>query len=99
MRSIIILLLFAVFFLSGMVFGIDKNNRSDIEGINEQAVEEIELEEIETVDEDITYEQAAVITGKEHTVQKVASLLEKAVRAFYELVVQLMYQFTKLFIN
>lgn len=99
MRSIVILLLFAIFFLSGMVFGIDKNNRSDMGDLNEQIVEEMELDEIETDNDDVSYEQASMITSKEHTLQKVASLLEKAVRTFYEFIVHLMYQFAKLFTN
>ncbi|MGM8364634.1 hypothetical protein ACLIBG_04025 [Virgibacillus sp. W0181] len=96
-RAFIVILLFALFFLSGMVFGIDQNKQSADKNVEVVEKEEELMDDTPIIVEELVPEQAAVITGQEHFIQKVASFLEKGVRAFYELVVHVMYQFTKLF--
>ncbi|GAB3050716.1 hypothetical protein [Virgibacillus ainsalahensis] len=99
-RSFIVILLLAVFFLTGMVYGIE---RDDLAG-KDETIEEIEekeqmveeTEQIETVDQAVSQE-ALEMEGKVHFTQKAASLLETVVKGFYEMVVQMLYQISQLF--
>ncbi|MGM8213507.1 hypothetical protein ACLIBH_12090 [Virgibacillus sp. W0430] len=96
-RVFIILLLLAVFFLSGMAFGIDKNNDDTYGPVDfDDVVEEVEVQEVEEPKQS-NPKKAALLTEEDHLVQKIAGFLDKIVRAFYELVVHVLYRFAELF--
>lgn len=95
-RAFIAILLFAVFFLAGMVFGFDKN--MDFEETRHDLIEQ--KDDTDTQDlQDIKPEKASIIQDEEHFVQKTAFFLENIVRSFYELIVQIMYGFVEMFFD
>ncbi|WP_430785157.1 hypothetical protein VBD025_10385 [Virgibacillus flavescens] len=92
MKSIIVLLLLLLFFVSGMLFGVERE-RTDVP-----------LPEGEIINEDYAVEQVAVTPvnteyqeAPAHFTQKMASFIEGIVKVFYEIVVQLLYQIVQLF--
>lgn len=98
-RSFIVILLLAVFFLTGMLYGMDNNDiaindESGQSGSPDQAV--VIEEEVETIEStssiDVMDRQEPV-----HFIQKAASFLEAGVKGFYEVVVQILYQVSQLF--
>ncbi|UJL44890.1 hypothetical protein KFZ58_10665 [Virgibacillus sp. NKC19-16] len=95
-RSFIVILLLAVFFLTGMLYGMDNDDTAindESEGSDQAVViEEEEIETIESSSIDVMDRQEPV-----HFVQKAASFLETFVKGFYELVVQGLYQVSQLF--
>lgn len=98
-RSFIVILLLAVFFLTGMLYGMDNNDIAIKEesGQSEEldqtvGLEEEQVETVETSSIDVM-ERAEPV----HFVQKAASFLEAGVKGFYEVVVQILYQVSQLF--
>lgn len=92
MKSIIVLLLLLLFFVSGMLFGVERD-RADVpvpeaEIINgTQAVEQVAVTPVNT-----DFQESPA-----HFTQKMASFIEGIVKVFYEIVVQLLYQVVQLF--
>ncbi|MFC4558870.1 hypothetical protein ACFO3D_11700 [Virgibacillus kekensis] len=105
MRFLVVLLLLAVFFLTGLVVGMDKFNdyqddepvdvavQQDVETVNKTDKEAEMLAVESTTSEDIR----TTNSPENHMTQKTASFLEGAVKGFYDLVVGIIYQFTKAF--
>ncbi|MBY7143333.1 hypothetical protein KFZ56_09730 [Virgibacillus sp. NKC19-3] len=92
-RSFIVILLLAVFFLTGMLYGMDnKNTAVNDESDQTVVIEEEEVETVEPSSTDVMDRQEPV-----HFIQKAASFLEVGVKGFYEVVVQLLYQISQLF--
>ena len=102
MRSFIALLLLIVVFLTGMLVGMDKNegmhanHLSSEEHITKQQENLIEWEVYE--EQPIIEEQKLTFDPSKHTTQKIATLLETGVKGFYEVVVDILYQITSLFV-
>jgi cell division septation protein DedD len=103
-RTFIVALLLAVFFLSGTLYGMDRDrggSRQEVPAIEapqeqQESAETLattkELEEMEKIEE----LRAAEMNEKHFTV-KTASFLETAVKGFYEIVVEMLYQISSLF--
>ncbi|MBP1968719.1 hypothetical protein J2Z83_000813 [Virgibacillus natechei] len=104
-RSFIVILLLAVFFLTGMMYGMDRGNIASTDGLVDQTesnepernqgeiveMEPIEEKELEPSTEGINIEEP------NHFTQRAASFLEAGVKGFYEVVVQVLYQVSQLF--
>lgn len=95
-RSFIVLLLLAVFFLAGTLYGMDRGDVAakdekiasvEVPNNNEQAETIKKAEETNTIK----------IQETGHFTEKAASFLEAAVTGFYEVVVQILYQVSQLF--
>jgi|SRR5699024_5209357 len=107
-RFFSIVLLITVFFLIGMVFGMNKDmvtkqtpNNSD-EEIQEKIISpseddvyynEGEIEEMNQIENTDIMETSAALS----VTQKTASIIEAGVKGFYELIVGILYQIAKLF--
>ncbi|RHW33135.1 hypothetical protein [Oceanobacillus profundus] len=102
MRFILILLLLAVFFLSGIVYGMNKEAPQTAEE-NDAVVEVIEdTEEQASTAETVTIpvSQPMADAGKDTAVQytqNAASILGAGVKGFFELLMQVLYQTAQLF--
>ncbi|MEJ8766584.1 MULTISPECIES: hypothetical protein [unclassified Oceanobacillus] len=105
MRFITILLLFAVCFLGGALYGVNQE-RSAYEQQPREVAEvreeqpNIEAEERRAVEVGNTYEpiEETTLTPTDSTpAYKAASALETIVNFFYEIVVELLYQVSRLF--
>lgn len=102
MRSFIILLLLIVVFLAGMLIGIERE-----ESIRSNHISP-ELNEVEQIDQIVhweAYEEQSIIEeqmlnieGPEHTTQKLATFLESGVKGFYEIIVDVLFELSSLFI-
>ncbi|WP_217586758.1 hypothetical protein [Lentibacillus saliphilus] len=101
MRTIVVLLLLAVFFLLGIVYSQGQNESNDV-------IDSLDLmtERQETVDQKteqpIVNEQnmaAEVVNVDEppHFTQKMAASLEGIVKGFYDMIVDIMYTFAEAF--
>lgn len=100
-RFFIHLLLFVIVFLSGMLFGIDRehaqfNIPTNFESINPEKIEE-EPHATSHPDDIIIVEESADMDTPVHATQKTASFLEAGVKGFYEVVVDILYQISTLF--
>ncbi|WP_249871046.1 hypothetical protein [Oceanobacillus saliphilus] len=98
MRFIVVLLMMAVFFLSGVVYGVNKEQ--GIQYVTE-APEEIRVEEenvarIETISQPVSQPHITEATPVQYT-QKTASILEAGVKGFFEFLMEMMYQIAQLF--
>ena len=95
LRSFAFLLLLLVIFLTGMLIGIDREKTTHGEGV-QTIVESYEFDTASankgTDDEQVT------LDNPEHFTQKTASFLEAGVKGFYEIVVEVLYQISLLFI-
>ncbi|PAV29010.1 hypothetical protein CIL05_13600 [Virgibacillus profundi] len=110
-RSFIVLLLFALFFLTGMLYGMDKENNTatddsveTIESVDSVKNEEKQIEIVEVDGEPVQAEEVIVNSNKPelddqpiHITEKTASFLEAGVKGFYEVVVQILHQISQLF--
>jgi hypothetical protein len=112
-RTVITLLLLAVFFLSGTLYGMNQggnetnmaSDESVIDGneIEEKLIEEkiITEKDVETVNqENVTPtvdEDLMMMENEFHLTQKTASFLETSVQGFYEVVVGIMYHVADIF--
>lgn len=107
-RSFIVLLLLVVVFLTGMLIGIDREQSavtSDVQTgieISETATHHVEQEIIEekqtSPDEQLNNEQALNMDVPEQATQKMAFFLEAGVKGFYDVIVEVLYQISSLFI-
>ncbi|WP_337020419.1 hypothetical protein [Oceanobacillus massiliensis] len=100
MRLIVILLLMAVFFLSGIVYGTNQETKQTVED-SEASITEAEPEESLELDEE-TIAKSAVqpeLDGDSSVIltQKTASALEAGVKGFFEIIMQVMYQTAQIF--
>ncbi|GGB28953.1 hypothetical protein GCM10011409_02800 [Lentibacillus populi] len=100
-RSFITLLLLAVFFLSGMLLGIDRGQNTDI------VQDEEEIKDVVITDANDSAENIQVVheTGMDmedapvHFTQKMASFLGEVIKGFYETVVMIFYQIAQIFFH
>ncbi|MEC5422200.1 hypothetical protein QGM71_01665 [Virgibacillus sp. C22-A2] len=97
-RSFVVLLLLAVFFLTGVLYGMDRGEIS----LHDEATKEVELVE----SQELASTQMVLVEQEldnhnmeeaEHFTQKTASFLEAGVKGFYEVIVQILYQVSQLF--
>ncbi|WP_077596520.1 hypothetical protein [Oceanobacillus kimchii] len=99
MRGLIILLIMVIFFLSGFVFGIQKDEQaSTVETTKTTpAVEET----TETVSSQPSMEQEANVyeieEGQYSLTNKTASVLEATVKKVFDIIVGIMYEISKIF--
>lgn len=104
-RSVIFLLLFALFFLTGMLYGMDRENyampNSSVnqeETVPDTAPEKEPIAIEEAVNETVTDQNLhSPESESKHFTEKAASFLGTAVKAFYDVVVQILYQISQLF--
>ncbi|TFJ94064.1 hypothetical protein [Lentibacillus salicampi] len=102
MRSLIILLSLTVFFLTGLIVGMD---RSSQENTGDQRVDEMAMQEEQEIVREINSgeenpaDKEVVMSPEapEHFTYKAASFLESSVKRFYELIVGALYQLTQAF--
>ncbi|ASK63140.1 hypothetical protein CFK37_13765 [Virgibacillus phasianinus] len=100
MKSIVVLLLLVLFFVSGMLFGVEHDRDQaklptpQVETIdgNEGSEQQEEIIKVTSEPENGEYKQAPV-----YFTQKMASFFEGIVKGFYEIIVQLLYQIVQLF--
>ncbi|AIF45387.1 hypothetical protein [Virgibacillus sp. SK37] len=107
-RSIIVLLLFAIFFLTGTLYGMDHAQPMAGKEEGEVQTNKVESKEIKNEKEPKKQKEESqdpIVVSAENVdvaepvsfVQKTAALLEAVVKGFYEVLVQLLYQVSKLF--
>lgn len=99
-RFFITLLLVAVFFLGGVLLGIDRGQLADddhAEGeVKEVIVTDTEIDDDRSPEQ--TVQEAPVdIDEPNHFTQKVASFLGTVLKGFYEMVVMIFYQIAEQF--
>lgn len=103
-RTFIVFLMLLVVFLAGILLGVERGqfaSSSDPEkeavlqedNMDEQTVEDRQIEEKEIEEENYLTDP----DGKTHLMQKTASFLETGVSGFYDVIVQMLYQFSSLF--
>lgn len=99
MRSLVVLLLLALFFLVGMVVGIDRGESStDPIQNTEKTVNQEKVEEKQVmVVEQTASENVMTAEAPKHFTQKMATFLEAGVQGFYELIVEVIYQIVQVF--
>lgn len=109
-RSTVFLLLFIIVFLTGIVYGSNQDTK-DYTNQPEENVEDVyddengnDAEEIDalTINEELIeandgYIESAIPHQSLTLTQKTASFLEVGVKGFYNVVVDVLYQFSKLF--
>lgn len=99
-RSVIILLLLAICFLTGVVYGNQGAANKEQEPIASDKIEEITLPSTENINEATSGENRAPLTEVEApapVTEKTASILETSITGFYEIVVEILYQISQLF--
>lgn len=95
MKSIVILLLLLLFFVSGMLFGVERERteftqpEAETLVVNDPARQQ--MTDLPTIQNE-EFKQAP-----DHLTQKMASFIGDIVKGFYEVVVQLLYQVVQLF--
>ncbi|TRM12756.1 hypothetical protein FH966_14200 [Lentibacillus cibarius] len=105
MRSLVVLLLLALFFLTGMVVGMDRDGQrvTDMNNDDEQTESAAEQSKPDdkikiTTESTPAPDETVMKSGtSEHFIQKAASFLEAGVNGAYELVVRVAYQFAQVF--
>ncbi|MBU5265869.1 hypothetical protein [Virgibacillus proomii] len=99
-RSVIILLLLAICFLTGVVYGNQGTVNKEQESIASDKTEEITLPSIEKINKATSEENSAPLAEVEApapVTEKTASILEASITGFYEIVVEILYQISQLF--
>lgn len=110
-RSFMMLLVLVVVFLAGMLFGVEKGQHLTNNHFEEQTKDskedqtdaETEVkketnESEEKKDSQGNHEnQYSDISNNEYFTHKTASFLEKGVKGFYNIIVEVMYQFSNIF--
>jgi|SRR5690625_849271 len=101
-RSFVYLLLLIVVFLTGMLLGIDRerdmvSSPEASESILSPSESNLSTDDDSPFDESNQSEVANEIEAKPHFTQKAASFLEGGVKGFYEVVVEILYQISRLF--
>lgn len=98
MRSFVVLLMLVIVFLVGMIIGIEReqvtSNEKDDEQVEEISIVSIEHEEANIPEASTSQED---IDKSLHLTQKTASVLETSIKGFYNIIVEILYQFSKLF--
>ncbi|MEW9675820.1 hypothetical protein ABRT01_06505 [Lentibacillus sp. L22] len=100
-RAVITLLLLAVFFLSGMLYGIDHGQEAKTVQQEEQVQEQdsskadVNKQEVETIE--VNNEPEPEMDTSAHLTQKTASFLGDIIKGIYEMVVMIFYQFAQVF--
>ncbi|MFZ3576486.1 hypothetical protein [Virgibacillus sp. DJP39] len=105
MKSIIVLLLLILFFLSGMLFGVERDRAEiappKVETANVDkgtaASQGETIIQTSEVDKHVIAESSEYKQTSTHFTQKTASFFESIVKGFYEVVVQMIYQIVQLF--
>ncbi|GIO22072.1 hypothetical protein [Oceanobacillus sp. J11TS1] len=101
MRNIIILLLLVIFFLSGLVFGMQKNGISEQAATSEvPAVEVMEAEEEEKSEQEeqvVIAETDVLEEGNYSLTNRMAATMEGVVKQLFEVIVSIMYGIGQLF--
>ncbi|GAB3795288.1 hypothetical protein [Virgibacillus kimchii] len=99
-RSFIVLLLFAVFFLSGMLYGVERGIQETPPAVTEESSSESVQDKIafyEQRDSSVETEDILATTEGKSLTQQTASFLEAGVKGVYDVIVHLLYQFAQLF--
>ncbi|WP_080874663.1 hypothetical protein [Oceanobacillus timonensis] len=100
MRNIIILLLLVIFFLSGLVFGMQKNETAEQTAPSSNPTSEvIEEEPVETKDEEemIIAETDVLEEGNYSLTNRAAAAMGGIVKQLFEVIVSIMYGIGELF--
>ncbi|SHF67708.1 hypothetical protein [Ornithinibacillus halophilus] len=116
MRFIVVVLLLAVFFLGGTVFGMNQKEEVSVSPKTEEQVAAVEIPEqsseekspeessveVDTsadADDNVSEDniQPVELEGPAGVTQKAASVLEAAVKGFYNLIVGILYELSQLF--
>ncbi|MFB4166529.1 hypothetical protein [Virgibacillus sp. JSM 102003] len=99
MRSLVVLLLLALFFLVGIVVGLDRgeNENNPIQNTENTITQEKADEKQVVAVEKTTSEDIMKAEAPEHFTQKTATFLEASVQGFYEIVVEVIYQIVQVF--
>lgn len=100
MRTLVIFLSLVLFFLTGLIIGVDRSNQEngDHAHVDEAAEQTAEIEENQVIIEQHEEgEGVNELEKPEHFTQKTASFLESGVKGFYELVVGVTYQLVQVF--
>ncbi|MFC3039113.1 hypothetical protein ACFOGI_02465 [Virgibacillus xinjiangensis] len=99
MRTIIVILLLAVFFMGGMVYGMDRSGYpKHIYGEVASTVVEKETIEKEEVPVEAPKRNTMDLEEPEHFTHKAATILDVVVRGFYEALVAILYGISELFV-
>ncbi|RDW21750.1 hypothetical protein [Oceanobacillus chungangensis] len=100
-RTFIVILLLAVFFLAGTLYGSDRNqdiaNVSTAENIDQTSSGQIPVVTKTEVVNEMTTGNLMEMEQQEQFIPKFASFLEVVVTGFYEIVVEVLYQIAQLF--
>ncbi|SEQ17199.1 hypothetical protein SAMN05216232_1775 [Virgibacillus subterraneus] len=97
MRSLVVLLLLALFFLVGIVVGLDRGeSATDPMTENTVRTEEVEEKQVVVV-EQTTSENIMTAEAPVQFTQKIAKFLEASVQGFYEIIVEVIYQIVQVF--
>ncbi|MFC4022739.1 hypothetical protein ACFOUV_02770 [Oceanobacillus longus] len=97
MRLFVVLLLLAVFFLSGTVFGMNQDSPSVLEMNEETNIQEDPVPVAEKEIVSVSSQPGLNETSSIQNTQKTASVLEAGVKGFFEILMALMYQIAQLF--
>lgn len=99
MRSLVVLLLLALFFLVGIVVGLDRGeNATDPIQSTENTITQEKVDEKQVmVVEKTTSENTMTAEAPVHSTQKMATFLEASVQGFYDIVVEVIYQIVQVF--
>ncbi|GEN86396.1 hypothetical protein MKY30_20560 [Oceanobacillus sp. FSL W8-0428] len=96
MRNIIILLLLVIFFLSGLVFGMQKNETAEQTAIPDESAVEV-AEEINEQEQIIITETDVLEEGNYSLTNRTAATMEGIVKGLFEVIVSIMYGIGELF--
>lgn len=98
LRLFVHLLMFIVVFLSGMLFGMDREHAQvDRFETSHSENKEEQTKIASNQDDIIIVDQSADMETPVHFTQKTASFLETGVKGFYEVVVEILYQISTFF--
>ncbi|WP_174613861.1 hypothetical protein [Virgibacillus ihumii] len=97
MRSILVLLLLVVFFLTGLVLGMDRGGETGKQQENTVKQEQMKDVQVITVNQQTTDEKVLKAEQPPNLTQKTASFLESTVKGFYNIVVDIIYGFIHVF--
>lgn len=98
MRNIIILLLLVIFFLSGLVFGMQKNETAEQTAIPDADESAVEVaEEINEQEQVIIAETDVLEEGNYSLTNRAAATMEGLVKGLFEVIVSIMYGIGELF--
>jgi|SRR5690625_4805454 len=98
-RSFIVLLLLAVFFLSGMLYGIDRESSTEPSSVTEDQLE-TGLEESSFSsheNKNLVANSEILESSEQNFTQQIASFLEAGVKGIYDVIVHMLYQVAQIF--